>query len=286
MTLPNFIVFGTRKAGTTSLYHYLEQHPQVFMSSLKGTRYFHYDPDHPDRGSAIPVKTQEDYESYFEAASAKGAVAIGEASPTYLYDAGAASRIKALLPNVRLIASLRNPIDRAYSQYLMQARNNNGGAWAVPSKQDITSHLSAGLYAEHLQRYYELFSKEQILVLIFEEWTRDIDGMLQHVHRFLNVDEGFKPDLSLQYNKGGIPKNQVLGSLLKHRKSFVKLKPYVPAGLRSAINRIRNANMASAPRLPVELRAECADYFTNDIQELERLLGRDLSIWRDNARRG
>ena len=128
MTLPNFIVIGAAKAGTTVLYWALAEHPAVFMSAVKETNYFAYGVD--DTGRLLygdpevhhfPVQSLKDYERLF--ADAGDAVAIGEASPIYLECPQAAGRIRALLPAARLICGLRHPVERAYSDYQMSLRS-------------------------------------------------------------------------------------------------------------------------------------------------------------------
>ena len=118
MTLPNFIIIGAAKAGTTALYWYLAEHPDVFMSPVKETFYFAYGVDAAGKllygdpaVHRFPVKTLSAYEALF--ARANGALAIGEASPIYLECPQAAERIRAVIPDARLICSLRHPVDRA-----------------------------------------------------------------------------------------------------------------------------------------------------------------------------
>ncbi len=280
MTLPTFIVFGTRKAGTTSLYHYLDQHPEVFVSALKGTRYFIYDPDNPEAGKRLPVKTLEEYQGYFEPSNKTGAKAIGEVSPSYLSNAQAAARMKATVPGVRLVASLRNPVDRAYSQFQMDMRLRQPNERVELTLDNASDWLVAGMYARHMKRYYAQFSADQIKVFVFENWIADPGVMLKALYEYIGVDTEFCPDMGGVYNKGGIPKSRMLSSLLRHRQFYTTLKPYVPKVLRSGLNKVRNRNMAKAEALSSELREFFQQHYESDIGELEDLIGQDLSIWR------
>ena len=200
MSLPNFIIFGTRKAGTTSLYHYLWQHPEIYMSTLKGSRFFLYDPAEPERGKNLPIRTLEAYAKLFAGADKKRAKAIGEASPTYINSSMAARRIKATLPNVRLIASLRNPVDRTYSRYQVEMRYRRDADRIPLSVDNIPRWADAGLYFKYLKHYFDIFDPSQIKIIIFEEWKTDPLAMLKDVYRFLEVDENFVPNLKTTYN--------------------------------------------------------------------------------------
>jgi len=279
MPLPNFIIFATRKAGTTSLYHYLSQHPEIYMSTLKGSRFFLFDPERPERGKNIPVKSVEDYKAFFGGADKSGARAIGEASPSYLGSEGAAQRISAIIPDVKLIASLRNPVDRSYSHYLMSMRYRSKRDRVPLSAANFQTWADVGLYAKNLKPWFKLFDRSQFKIIILEEWKSDTPAMLRDLHRFLSVEEDFLPDMKTKYNTGGEPRSRVFGSILKPRPFHIRLKPYIPETLRAAANRLRNVNMKKAPPLDPELRSEMEAYFRDDILALQDMTGLDLSKW-------
>ncbi|HYF40037.1 MAG TPA: sulfotransferase, partial [Gemmatimonadales bacterium] len=127
--LPNFIVIGAAKAGTTALYWYLAEHPQIFMSPVKETNYFAYEVDASGQlvygdpeDHQFPIRTRAEYEALF--AEAGPASAVGEASPIYLECPQAAGRIQSAIPGALLVCCLRHPVDRAYSDYLMHLRSH------------------------------------------------------------------------------------------------------------------------------------------------------------------
>ena len=171
--LPNFIIIGAAKAGTTALYWYLSEHPAVFMSRVKETNYFAYGVD--DAGRLLygdpdvhrfPVKSLAEYEQLF--AEAGAAPAVGEASPIYLECPQAPGRIQELLPAARLICSLRHPVERAYADYLMYlwrrgrrfepARDLTATAvWARPDSR----WMSVSRYHEQLSRYFDGFPRDR-----------------------------------------------------------------------------------------------------------------------------
>ena len=131
MTLPNFLVIGAAKAGTNALFHYLRQHHQVYMSPWKEPKFFAFESRdeltfRAANGREAPVNAtvildRQEYEQLFD--GARGELALGEASPHYLYVEKAPARIKALVPEMKLIAVLRNPVDRAFSSYLHLVRD-------------------------------------------------------------------------------------------------------------------------------------------------------------------
>lgn len=281
MALPTFIIFGTRKAGTSSLYHYLHQHPEVYMNSLKGSRFFLYDPAAPEAGLNLPIKSVEEYEKLFEGAAKNNARAVGEAVPSYMNSSAAAARMKKLIPNVLLLASLRNPVDRIYSQYQMHMRNLKVSDRVPFTTENMEIWTKDGFYYKQLKSYFEIFNRDQIKIIIFEEWVKNPTSMLRKMYKYFGVDENFIPNMDIQYNVGGFEKNQYIASLLKHRKIFTKIKPMVPRGVRATVNQLRNRNMEKAPPLSTEMRKKLGELFLEDIQALEALIKIDLSVWKN-----
>jgi hypothetical protein len=291
LTLPNFIVIGAAKAGTTALYWYLAEHPAVFMSTVKETNYFAYGADAAGRllyGDPelhhFPVRSLEDYERLF--AGAGRAVAIGEASPIYLECPQAAGRIREALPDARLICGLRHPVERAYSDYQMTLRARGqrldpardltaAAAWARPD-----SHwMRISRYHPQLARYFDAFPRDRIHILLFDDFKRDTPGVIQGVYRFLEVDPTFVPDLETPHNIGGMPSNRLLEGVLKSGALRRAAGPLVPKRVANWVRRLRAGNMRQAPPLPSELRQELTGYFRDDIARTAELIGRSLEHW-------
>jgi Sulfotransferase family len=291
MTLPNFIVIGAAKAGTTALYHYLDEHPQVFMSQVKETNFFAYGLDaggKPICGGPdvrrFGVRTLPEYERLF--AGAGDALAIGEASPLYLECPPAAARIKELLPAARIICSIRHPVDRAYSDYQMHLRHEGrrldpdrdldpAADWARPG-----SHwMQIGRYYGQLARYFELFPRERILVCLFDDLKRSPRGVMEAVYRFLGVDPAFQPDFDTPHAPGGLPMSRILESLFTSKAIQAAVKPLIPAGAANWFKRVRRRNLQPAPRLPAKLKAELTRHFRDDITQTSALIGRNLDHW-------
>jgi hypothetical protein len=288
--LPNFIVIGAAKAGTTSLHWYLAEHPAVFMTSVKDPAYFAYGVDgdgrllwgNPDLHT-FPIKSLREYEGLF--ADAGDAVAIGEASTTYLECPQSAARIRELLPAARILCSLRHPVDRAYSDYLMYLRSRGRrfepardltatSAWAQPD-----SHwMRIGRYHEQLSRYFDAFPGDQICVLLFDDLNRNPQRFVRETYQFLDVDPAFVPDFATPHAAGGIPASVMLERLFT-RGARSAVKPWVPKRAANWLKRLRGRSMRQAPRLPADLKRELTGHFRDDIERTSELIGRSLQHW-------
>jgi sulfotransferase family protein len=288
--LPNFIVIGAAKAGTTSLHWYLAEHPAVFMTTVKDPAYFAYGVDadgrllwgNPDL-HIFPIKSLREYERLF--ADAGNASAVGEASTTYLECPQSAARIRQLLPAVRLLCSLRHPVDRAYSDYLMYLRARGRrldpardltatAVWARPD-----SHwMRVGRYYEQLSRYFDAFPRDQICVLLFDDLRRNPQKFVRDTYQFLDVDPAFEPDFATPHMAGGEPASLMLESLFT-RGARSALKPWVPKGAANWLRRLRGRTMREAPRLPADLKKQLTGHFRDDITKTSELIGRSLQHW-------
>jgi len=287
--LPNFLVIGAAKAGTTALYWYLAEHPAVSIP-MKEANYFGYGVDEKGRllyGNPevhkFRIRTLQEYERLFDQAGA--AQAVGEASPIYLECPQAAARIRATIPGVRIIACLRQPVERAYSDYIMELRHRGrqfdaardlkaGSTWARPDSR----WMQIGRYGEHLARYYDAFPKEHIHIFLFDDLQKNPLGVVQAVYRFLGVDPSFVPDLT-PHNTGGLPTSRLLERVLTSKVVRQRIKPWVPSGAISWARRLRTRTRRQPPPLPRDLRDELTSYFREDIIRTSGLIGRSLEHW-------
>jgi hypothetical protein len=291
VTLPNFIVIGAAKAGTTALYWYLAEHPAIFMSPVKETNFFAYGLDKsgqllfgdPDVHH-FPVKSLAEYEALF--ARAGDAAAVGEASTMYLECPESAARIHELLPAARIICGLREPVDRAYSDYQMYLRNRGRrldpardlvptSPWARPDSR----WMQIGKYHQQLARYFDVFPREQIQVFLFDDLKRNPLGVVQELYRFVGVDPTFVPDFKTPHNVGGMPTNMLLERVLTNRTLKSAIEPWVPAVAANWLRRLRTRSMRPAPKLPAELKKQLKGQFRDDIANTSRLIGRSLEHW-------
>ena len=286
MTLPNFMIIGVAKAGTTSLFRYLDQHPQVFMCPVKGTNFFGYedaldwkwtDEGDPPLLRHFQATTLEEYEALF--AGATDEIAIGEASPQYFRCPTAAWRIHECVPDVKLVASLRNPADRAYSGFLMRTRRGEAVKSVYEEFTPNASHVREGFYYKRLKRYFDSFARHQIKVYLFEEFRKDPAKVAVDLFDFLRVDTNFVPDTSIRHNPAGVPRSRLLSRLFFNPTLIRTAKRMLPHGMQRMAKRVQRQNLETPPKLPADLRAELLDLYREDIHKLEVILERDLSIW-------
>ena len=271
--LPNFLIIGTQKAATTWLARCLGEHPDVFIPEIKEVYFFSR---HFDKGT-------EWYESQFRGWS--GEAAVGEGSVSYIRRKEAPGRILATLGDeVKLIASLRHPIDRAYSayrMYLSRGRISVNMDFCSFLREDVLSARTYGFYGAQLSRYVELFPRQNLLVLLYEEIRENGQKAVSDSVRLLGVSPQFVPaSLTTKANKGidvSVFHYQVWGlrRALKVLPAALE-KPLVAIG-RTAFEWLPKKRRLGA--LSAELREELLGDIMPDIKRLEDLLGRDLSIW-------
>jgi hypothetical protein len=274
MTLPNFLIIGMPKAGTTSLYNWFRAHPDIYMPSLKEARWFGFDGRNTSR-QVFPIQSLEEYTALFD--GVQGETAIGEASPHYMIYEGAPQRIRDTIPEARLIASLRNPVDRSYSTYQMNLRNQ-GTNRGVPFGEAILTdkHLQETYFGK-LKRFLDLFPAEQLRVILLEDLEKKPKDTVQGLFGFLGVDTGFEPDLTKISNPGGEPKIKILHDILG-RPEFRRFGRVLPESIIDKLRDLRSRNLQKTP-LADEDRRLAENYFRDDIQRTGDLIGRDLSHW-------
>lgn len=300
MPLPNFLFIGTGKAGSTSLHYYLKQHPQIFISPVKETNFFAFEGEKLDfsgpgdqesetvRNSITNIET---YLQNFDGVSDE--LAIGEICPSYLYVEKSPERIKHYIPDAKMIAILRNPVDRAYSNFSGLVKTGretlSDFSEAVHDEQFRVEknwapgwhHVSHGFYYQQLKRYFDLFDRDQFRIYLFEDWTSDPFSLVKDIFEFIGVDSSFEPDLSTVYNKSGKPRSRVLYKLLSQPNPIKdSLKPLLPRRLRSKFySDLQNFNLQKLPEMSPELRKNMVNIYKDDVLNLQGLIGKDLSQW-------
>lgn len=295
MIKPNFLIIGAAKSGTTSLYYYLKQHPQIYMSSPKEPHFFAFKDvklDFQGPAQGINQSSITDYQSYCELfKDVKDEVAVGEASTIYLYSPIAAAQIKQHIPKVKLIAILRDPVERAYSSFSHLTRDGYETYDFIKAlkaeKKRIANnwpHLwhyqQSGFYYNQVKRYFDTFDRQQIKVYLYEDINNNPLELVQNTYRFLDVEPQYVPSLTKQ-NVSQKPKSQLIVRLFRHDNQLKSLlKPLFPKEVRDVIRkRAIKINSVTKPSLTPEMRQSLIDIYREDVLRLQDLIQRDLSTW-------
>lgn len=271
--LPNFLIIGVQKAATTWLSECLHEHYDIFLSEIKETYFFN---DYFKKGLKW-------YEAHFDGWS--GQYAIGEATPGYISHPEAAARIQATLGNIRLIASLRHPVDRAYSAFWHHLSRGR-----IPSNADFRTYFqhedrvelrSRGYYYAQLSRYLARFPRQNLLVLIYEEMGKNRLKAITDCLSFLDVDAQFVPQsLHTRVNE-----SKSVRAMQQHFWLLRQARNWLPKGIRKPLTMLAKSAVERFPKrrdftpLSLEERQELLVYFIDDIKKTEDLLQRDLSVW-------
>jgi hypothetical protein len=298
MPMPNFFIIGAAKSGSTSLYHYLRQHPQIYMSPLKEPKFFALANERLDfngpgdqENVSRAITSMDAYQALFREVSDE--LLVGEASVLYLYSQKALHRIRQYCPNAKLIAILRNPVDRAYSNFLALRQRNEEPIvdFAQALQQEEIRirnnwhprwhYKQRGFYYAQLKLYFDAFSRSQIGIYLYDDLCANPGKLLRDIFRFLCVDETFIPDISIKHNMAHrIPRSKILHAFLS-RSNVIKtvLKLFFPVGLRQRLRiNLENKNLVK-PSLPTKIRRELTQTYQKDILKLQDLIQRDLSKW-------
>ncbi|WP_131767481.1 sulfotransferase family protein [Candidatus Protofrankia californiensis] len=302
MSLPDFFILGVPKAGTTALHAALTRHPQLFLSTVKEPKFFLSDGPPPAQGGPGDAQTyqehvwkRKDYEALFN--TAPHGTLRGEATPFYLYDLDAQARIKRLLPKAKLVVLLRNPVDRAHSNWthlwaagleperdfvracaLEQPRKAAG--WA-----DFWHYVSQGRYGEQIQHLYTLFAREQVLLLRYRDLRDSPAATLDQVCEFLEVSTGVLdvvPSENVSSYVADTPLNTVLRALLRNGG---RIGQYFPVPVRKVFRgpllTALQRSSGGRPKLTPAQRRAVLPYFVGDIALLEQVTGNSYSDWLD-----
>lgn len=240
------------------------------------------------------INNREAYEALFKDVRAEKA--IGEVSPMYLYNEDAPQKIKKALPNVKLIAILRQPVDRLYSRYMHLVRENREPSqdFRDALKKDSiwwrrNDLVTEGFYAQYLSKYYELFPASQIKVFLYEDLRNDRSAVMREIFDFIGVDANFTPETGTTYNQSGKIKNRSIDAVIGQNSVLVQAASRISPGLvksikaskglKKLVNGLRAKNLEKAP-LSGELKKEMtSSIYRTEIQKLQLLLNRNLEHW-------
>ena len=297
MTYPQFLVVGTARAGTTALQNYLQQHPQLFLTQQKEPCFYCFVDEelrYKKGKFAFSVTDFKKYSRLFK--DAKAEQVTGEISTPYLYlHNQTIHNIKKYHPypeSLKIIITLRNPVERAYSQYLWKVRDgreelsfeNSLKQEKIRMEQNYSFdyfYSHRGLYYEQVKDYLENF--KNIKIILFEDFKLNFENTMADLCSFLEVDNTFEFTRKHYINSSSFPRFGTLGKIITvESKIKFKLLNYISADLRTGIKENFNRwNSSSKFPLPIAAatRIYLQEYYKEDISKLQSLIGIDLSSW-------
>ena len=296
MTLPNFLIVGVARSGTTSLYNYIKQHPDIGFPKIKEPKYFsslHQKFPHNGIGDVHVdseiIRKWCDYKDLF--VGLKGYKRIGEASSDYFYFHNfTIKEIKNKLGDIPIIVSLRNPVDRAYSAYnnlLRDGREFLGFMDALKQEEQrilknwdwMWAYKQGGLYFEALQNFKATFSN--VKIIFFDDFMNDPLGVVRDIFCFLNISEDQEINVSTTYSNSGKPKNKIISLLTNREKplSYAFRKLILNLMPRQALEHIAEKILIK-DLIPKDAAIYLLEYYEKEIDRLESFFDKDLNHWR------
>jgi len=277
---PNFFIVGAPRSGTTSLYEYLKSVKDIYMSSIKEPNYFAVSIN-DEQKLTKPIRSKIDYLQLFT--NSKNFKAVGEASPTYLWDPKAPQLIHECVPNAKIIMILRDPIKRSFSHYL----NGIGLGYenmsyidsmkkASKNKNDYSGRIyTTSFYTESVLRYQEIFDKKNIKILIFEEFFKNIEINFEGILNFLNVSGKLNMINFKSHNEFSVPRGKFSQMLINNKKLRSIVRNFIPAEKGNMIRSVMTKNIKK-PKMTSDEFEFAKNIYFNDVRNLESLLGRSL----------
>ena len=278
---PNFFIVGAPKAGTHSLYEYLNQHPKVFMSPRKEPYFFCPIMVSDGDKKSNPIRDEKEYLELFK--EAKNETMLGEATASYLGDPKSAELIHEKIPDAKIIIILRDPIDRAFSSYWGLVKHGLKNSFSESIREDYEllkkneisqSYLYAGFYAEQIVKFQSIFGTENVKIIISEEFRENIEQVVNETLRFLGLSEltDFKKEIHGSYK---IRKRGYLQPLLGNKISTTLAKKILSKDSREQIVDSMRP-FRDRPEIKTEDREFLKKIYIEDVEKTEKLLNKKL----------
>jgi Sulfotransferase family len=286
---PNFFIVGAPKAGTTSLHAQLQSVPGIFMSRIKEPNYFSRMLV-PDDHQVRPIRDSQKYLQLFDGVTSESI--IGEASPTYLADPDAPRLIHDVSPEARILISLRDPVERAFSHYLMMRNNGTArlpflgeilrGLELAGKRQLVLLRPEIGLYHDQVARFVATFGSNRVLVILFEELGADTGAVLRGVLEFLGVNGSVTLTSNEEHRKFGEARGPLVRLLYANRTIARLSEILVSPRLRKFVREKFLLRNVPKPVMDQDARDFLVAYYREDVTKLSAQLGRPLP-WRNFA---
>lgn len=284
---PNFFIVGAIKSGTSSLYAYLKNIPGIYMSPVKEPNYFSVYTI-PDNHRVNPIRQQQRYLKLFS--KVKDEKIIGEASPNYLTDPQAPELIHKVSPNAKILISLRDPIERLFSYYLMIARLGDTHksfqqevleAMKLDDPKKSQLGLRGGLYYDCVKRYYSIFGESQVKIIIFEEFIKTPKDTVASILKFLEINSELTKFDAKVYNEFGIVRGPISQYFMRSKSIRRMSEVLIPPSQRRILKEIFLLKKQEKPNMDDESRKILINYYKDDVSKLRYLLRSQEIKWRN-----
>jgi hypothetical protein len=297
---PNLFIIGAPKAGTTSLYEYLRGHPDVYMSAVKEPAYF--SPDVPPQKIRFPYGDEERYLQLFAGATTERYV--GEASTYYIYSRQAPLLIHEFEPESRIVAMLRNPVEMAWALHGQRAshgrepitefeqalaadnRPDAGGAARREQVDKVGRYRDRARYAEQLEHWFEVFGRDSVDVIVFEDFVADTPAQFRRLLGWLGIDATHRPESFAVHNPSHTVRRGVVRSAINTapgRWATQRLLPRIIGFERSTrlAQGVKRSDVGRTTEkrkpIPDDVRRELQADLLPDVNRLSSMLGRDMA---------
>jgi hypothetical protein len=289
----DFFVVGVARAGTTSLYNFLSKHPQLFLPKVKECNFFSDVESLDDRAYLSPVpgkyhhmkiiNSYDVYESLYREAANDNLK--GDVSPSYIWDRNTAKKIYEHNNDAKIIISLRNPIERAYSHYLMHfntgyEKKSTFEEAIQDRKKNIwgggNMYLEMSLYYDQVKEYFNYFNEENIYIVIYEDWVSNIDDNINSLYEFLDVDPFSDFQFDEKYNQTKNIKRRGLLNFFRKKKIKPLLDKMISENLRHKIKEGFFESDVRKEKLMPDTVERMKDFFKSDVEDMETLINKPL----------
>jgi sulfotransferase family protein len=292
MRKPDFFIVGAPRCGTTAMFLYLKQHPELFLPEVKEYLFFGTDLNPRYHDPTSYTRNREKYLSLF--AGVRGEKRVGDGTVLYIYSKRAAIEIKEFNPSAKIVIMMRNPADMLHSMHnqlvitcnediidfkaALEAEDDRRGGRRIPKHLFLTElvlYKEWVKYAEHLEKYRAVFGKDNVHVIIFDDFVNNALNVFKETLRFLDVNEEFIPQMFAINSSRRIRSEKLQNRINKYAR-------YVSTPLFARLRRLAeiynteaDAKAQMDPGLRLQLQAE----FLPEVERLSNLLGRDLTHW-------
>jgi len=286
---PNFFIVGPPKTGTTSLYEYLKKVPEIYMSRIKEPTYFSSATVPKDDPVIRPIRNKEEYLNLFKDGNCQKI--RGEASATYFSDPKAPIIISKIIPEAKILVSLRDPVERGLSHYRNHIEKF-GISFHDKIKKEMNEKseycrpnvvLRNGLYNECLKRFLDVFGTKQVKIIIFEEWILEPKNVVEEILQFLGINykmNEFQNEVHNPYKPLRTPRGSISKYFLNSETAKKMAKQIIPISGRKLLQ--KKILSKEKPKLEISKKdiEFLKEFYHEDVKKVQRLLGRNLA-WKN-----